>query len=152
VAEPRLSRLQGRILTWLVAEEERTRGTMAADHQALVRALVALGFDKGNVSTSLKGLEAKGLVRITRTSGGKAEAVDLTAEGRQRGAVLTASCEYGGTASEVAVGTTKEGPVDLVAFVKDVAEPLVRSTIEVPVIILPLLFFGGLFMGWFMSH
>jgi hypothetical protein len=44
------------------------------------------------------------------------------------------------------------GPVGLVALVKDVAEPLFRSTIEVPVITLPLLFLGGLFMGWLMSH
>jgi DNA-binding MarR family transcriptional regulator len=93
MAKPRLSRLQRRILAWLVAEDQRTRGTMATDHQALVRALVALGFDKGNVSTSLKGLEAKGLVRLTRTPGGRAEAVDLTAEGRTRVASLTASCE-----------------------------------------------------------
>jgi hypothetical protein len=33
---------------------------MTASHEALVRALVALGFDKGNVSTSLTGLAAKG--------------------------------------------------------------------------------------------
>lgn len=78
MAEHRLSRLQRRILAWLVAEDQRTRGTMAASHEDLVRALVALGFDKGNVSTSLKGLAAKGLVTITRTPGGKAEAVDLT--------------------------------------------------------------------------
>ena len=45
----------------------------------------------GNVSTSLKGLKAKGLVTITRTPGGKAEAVDLTAVGRKRVAALTAS-------------------------------------------------------------
>jgi DNA-binding MarR family transcriptional regulator len=76
-----------------VAEEARTRGTMSASHQDLVRALVALGFDKGNVSTSLKGLEAKGWVRLTRTPGGKAEAVDLTTAGRNRLAALTASCE-----------------------------------------------------------
>jgi hypothetical protein len=50
------------------------------------------------------------------------------------------------------VGTTKEGRVDLVALVKDVAEPLFQSTIAVPVIILPLLFFGGFFMGWLVSH
>jgi DNA-binding MarR family transcriptional regulator len=67
--------------------------TMAANHEALVRSLVALGFDKGNVSTSLRGLEAKGLVTITRTPGGRAEAVDLTAEGRNRVVALTASCE-----------------------------------------------------------
>jgi DNA-binding MarR family transcriptional regulator len=93
MAPERLSRLQRRILAWLLAEELRTRGTMAASHQDLLRALVARGFDKGNVSTSLKGLEAKGLVTITRTPGGQAEAVDLTAEGRDRVAALTASCE-----------------------------------------------------------
>jgi DNA-binding MarR family transcriptional regulator len=88
-AAPRLSRLQRRILAWLAAEEQRTRGTVSASHEALV----ALGVDKGNVSTSLKGLEAKGLVTITRTPGGKAEAVDLTREGRTRVAALTASGE-----------------------------------------------------------
>ena len=93
MAPERLSRLQRRILTWLAAEDQRTRGTMAADHQALVRALVAFGFDKGHVSTSLKGLAAKGWVRITRTPGGRAEAVDLTAEGQTRVAALTARCE-----------------------------------------------------------
>jgi DNA-binding MarR family transcriptional regulator len=49
--------------------------------------------DKGTVSSSLKGLEAKGLVTITRTPGGRAEAVDLTPEGRTRAAALTASGE-----------------------------------------------------------
>ena len=93
MAPERLSRLQRRILAWLVAEDQRTRGTMAASHEDLVRALVARGHDKGNLSTSLQGLEAKGLVTITRTPGGKAEAVDLTAEGRNRVAALMASCE-----------------------------------------------------------
>jgi len=58
-----------------------------------VQALVALGFDKGHVSTSLKGLAAKGFIRIARTPGGRAEAVDLTAAGRHRVAPLTASYE-----------------------------------------------------------
>jgi DNA-binding MarR family transcriptional regulator len=83
MAPERLSRLQRRILAWLVAEEQRTRGTMRASHETLVHALVALGFDKGNVSTSLKGLAAKGLVTIARTPGGRAEAVDLTPAGRR---------------------------------------------------------------------
>jgi DNA-binding MarR family transcriptional regulator len=82
----RLSRLQRRILAWLLAEDQRLRGTMAAAHQDLVQ---ALGHDKGNVSTSLKGLERKGLVTIARTLGGMAEAVDLTAEGRHRASSLT---------------------------------------------------------------
>jgi DNA-binding MarR family transcriptional regulator len=78
---PRLSRLQRRLLAWLAAEDQRTRGTMSASHADLVR---ALAHDKGNLSISLHNLEAKGLVRITRTPGGRAEAVDLTAEGRNR--------------------------------------------------------------------
>jgi DNA-binding MarR family transcriptional regulator len=63
---------------------------MSASHQDLVR---AMAHDKGNVSSSLKGLEAKGLVAIARTPGGKAEAVDLTPAGRNRVAALTASCD-----------------------------------------------------------
>ena len=90
MAPERLSRLQRRILAWLAEEEQRTRGPMAASHQDLVG---ALGADKGNLSHSLDNMEAKGLIRITRTAGGKAEAVDLTPEGRQRAAQLTGSCE-----------------------------------------------------------
>jgi DNA-binding MarR family transcriptional regulator len=95
MAPERLSRLQRRILAWLVAEEQRTRGTMSASHEDLVH---ALAHDKGNLSTSLKGLEAKGLeakglVMIVRTPGGKAEAVDLTHEGRQRAVQLAGSYE-----------------------------------------------------------
>jgi DNA-binding MarR family transcriptional regulator len=89
VAPERLSRLQRRILAWLLAEDVRLRGTMAASHAELVRVPVARGVDTGNVSTSLKGLEAKGLMTIARTPGGKAEAVDLTAEGRKRAAQAT---------------------------------------------------------------
>ena len=90
MAPNRLSRLQRRILAWLAAEEQRTRGTISASHEDLVR---AMAHDKGNLSTSLRNLEAKGLIRITRTAGGKAEAVDLTLEGRQRIAQLMGSCE-----------------------------------------------------------
>ena len=80
MAPERLSHLQRRILAWLAQEAQRTRGTMAASHQDLVR---ALGADKGNLSHSLANLETKGLVWITRTAGGKAEAVDLTPAGRR---------------------------------------------------------------------
>jgi DNA-binding MarR family transcriptional regulator len=86
----RLSRLQRRILAWLLAEERRLRGTMAASHQDLVR---ALAHDKGNLSHSLHNLEAKGLVTIARTASGRAEAVDLTAEGRHQVARLAGSCD-----------------------------------------------------------
>ena len=81
----RLSRLQRRILAWLAAEEQRTRGTMRADHQDLAR---ALAHHRGNLSTSLQGLERKGLIRLHRTPGGKAEAIDLRSGGRQRAEVL----------------------------------------------------------------
>ena len=81
MADQRLSRLQRRILAWLAAEPQRTRGTMSASHQDPTH---ALAHDKGNVSTSLKGLEAKGWVTITRTPSGLAEAVDLTAERQKR--------------------------------------------------------------------
>jgi DNA-binding MarR family transcriptional regulator len=90
MASARLSGLQRRILSWLLADAQRTRGTMAAAHRDLGQ---ALGHDKGNLSTSLTGLEAKGLVTIARTPGGKAEAVDLTVKGRNRVIRLTASCE-----------------------------------------------------------
>jgi DNA-binding MarR family transcriptional regulator len=63
---------------------------MAASHEDMVG---AMAHDKGNLSTSLKGLEAKSLVTITPTPSGRAEAVDLTREGRNRVASLTASCE-----------------------------------------------------------
>jgi hypothetical protein len=65
----RLSSLQRRILAWLWAEEQRTRGTMAASHAELVQ---ALAHDQGNLSRSLQNLEAKGLVRLARTVGGMA--------------------------------------------------------------------------------
>jgi len=63
-----LSRLQRRILAWLVAEAQRTRGTMAASHQDLGH---ALGADKGNLSHSLANLEAKGLVLSPAPLAGK---------------------------------------------------------------------------------
>jgi DNA-binding MarR family transcriptional regulator len=90
MAAARLSRLQRRILAWLAAEEQRTRGTMRASHEDLVH---ALEHDKGNLSHSLANLETKGLITMARTLGGKAEAVDLTPRGRQRVAQLTGSCE-----------------------------------------------------------
>jgi hypothetical protein len=48
---------------------------------------------KGNLSHSLANLEAKGLATIARTPGGQAEALDLTAAGRQRAAQLMGSCD-----------------------------------------------------------
>jgi DNA-binding MarR family transcriptional regulator len=66
VAERR-SHLQRHILTWLVIEDQCTPGTMAASHEDMVG---VMAHDKGNLSTSLKGLEAKGLVTNTRRLAG----------------------------------------------------------------------------------
>ena len=71
MAASRLSRLQCHVLAWLVTEEQRMRGTIAASYEAMVRTLVA----------------------IARTPGGQAEAVALTPEGQNRAASLTESCE-----------------------------------------------------------
>jgi DNA-binding PadR family transcriptional regulator len=65
---------------------------VAASHQDLVQ---ALAHDKGNLSHSLHNLKARGLVTITWTPGGRAEAVDLTAEGRHWVAALARSGELG---------------------------------------------------------
>jgi DNA-binding MarR family transcriptional regulator len=90
MAPERLSHLQRRILAWLQAHEQRTRGTLSASYSELVQALM---HEKGNLSHSLRNLEAKGLVRMNRTTGGKAEALDLTPQGRKLAAQLTGSCE-----------------------------------------------------------
>jgi DNA-binding MarR family transcriptional regulator len=90
MATHRFSRLQRRIPAWLVAEEQRTRGTRSASHEDLVH---ALAHDKGNLSHSLRNLEAKGLITVACTPGGKAEAITLTPRGRNRGAQLMESCE-----------------------------------------------------------
>jgi DNA-binding MarR family transcriptional regulator len=44
----------------------------------------ALGGNKGNMSVSLRNLEAKGLVNVYRTSGGQASSVWLTEAGKNR--------------------------------------------------------------------
>jgi DNA-binding MarR family transcriptional regulator len=55
--------------------------------------MAALGFYNRNLSTPRKSLAAKGLVTIARTPVGKAQAVELTTEGRKQVASLVASCE-----------------------------------------------------------
>jgi hypothetical protein len=68
MAPERLSRLQRRILAWLQAHEQRTRGTMSASYAELV---CTLAHEKGNLSHSLNNLEVKGRVRLTRTPGAR---------------------------------------------------------------------------------
>jgi DNA-binding MarR family transcriptional regulator len=79
MASRRLSRLQRQILTCLMADYRRTQGGTLLGHYELVQ---ALGRDKSNVSHSLRTLEARGLIVISRTPGGQANTVTLTSEGR----------------------------------------------------------------------
>jgi DNA-binding transcriptional regulator GbsR (MarR family) len=88
MAAERLSRLQRRILQYVYAAETRSRGMVSASHLELMR---AVGGNKGNVSVSMRNLEAKGLVTVARTPGGHAEAVALTWEGKKRAALLAGS-------------------------------------------------------------
>jgi hypothetical protein len=74
----RVSRLQKRILRWLVADHRRTQGAISSSHDALVKAVDG---DKSNISHSLHTLEARGWVVILRTPGGQANSIVLTPEG-----------------------------------------------------------------------
>src|SRR5206468_12342752 len=80
MAAQRLSRRQKHILHWLAADHQRTRGMITSSHQDLVRALPG---DKGNSSHSLQTFEARGLIVIGRSPGGKAESLWLTPEGQK---------------------------------------------------------------------
>ncbi len=79
MAPRRLSRLQRQILTCLMAEYRRTQGGTILGHDELVQ---ALGRDKSNVSHSLRTLEARGGILLSRTAGGQANTVNLTSEGQ----------------------------------------------------------------------
>jgi DNA-binding MarR family transcriptional regulator len=88
MATPRLSRLQKRILHWLAADHQRTKGFILSSHEELVK---ALGVYKGNVSRSLQTLETRGWIVIGRSPGGNAHHLRLTAEGHQKAAELQKS-------------------------------------------------------------
>jgi DNA-binding MarR family transcriptional regulator len=88
MATPRLSRLQKRILQWLAADHQRTKGFILSSHEELVK---ALGVYKGNVSRSLQTLETRGWIVIGRSPGGNAHHLRLTAEGHQKAAELQKS-------------------------------------------------------------
>ena len=79
MAAQRLSRRQKPILQWLATDHQRTRSMLTSSHQDLVRALPG---DKGNIRQSLRTLEARGLMGIGRSPGGKAESVWRTWESR----------------------------------------------------------------------
>ena len=90
MAAQRFSRLQKRLLTWLVADYHRSRGVTASSHQELVQAVSG---DKSTISHSLRTLEARGLLVIGRSTGGQAQDVRLTLEGQKWARKLTGSCE-----------------------------------------------------------
>jgi DNA-binding MarR family transcriptional regulator len=90
MAARRFSQLQKRLLVWLATDERRTRGMILSSHQDLVSALQG---DKGNISHSLHTLEARGLLVIVRSRGGKAEALSLTAEGQKWARQFAESCD-----------------------------------------------------------
>jgi DNA-binding PadR family transcriptional regulator len=86
----RLSRLQKRMLLWLLRDEQRTGGVISSSHHEMVGALSSA---KGNISHSLRLLEARGWIVIGRTAGGKAEYLYLTREGRKQAVQLSGSYE-----------------------------------------------------------
>jgi hypothetical protein len=53
----------------------------------------ALSGDKGNISQSLRTLEARGLLVIGRSPGGQAQSVRLTTEGQKGAWKFAGSCE-----------------------------------------------------------
>jgi DNA-binding MarR family transcriptional regulator len=77
----RLTRLQQQLLRWLAAAQQRTRGWIVSSHEDLVKALPV---EKGNLSRSLRTLEARGWIVIGRAPGGKTQLVMRTPEGSQR--------------------------------------------------------------------
>lgn len=90
MATRRLSQLQKRIFRWLLADEQRTGGSTSSSHWELVRGLRG---DKGNISHRLHRLEARGLIVIGCSSGGKAQYLILTTEGQKWAANLSGSYE-----------------------------------------------------------
>ena len=81
MATQRVSRLQKQMLRWLLTDHQRTRGVPASSHEELVK---ALGNDKGNISHSLRTLEARGWLVLGRTPGGRAESLYLTPAGLEK--------------------------------------------------------------------
>jgi DNA-binding MarR family transcriptional regulator len=90
MAARRFSQLQQRLLAWLATDEQRTRGMISSSHQELIGALQG---DKGNISHSLRTLEARGLLVIVRSHGGKAEALYLTTAGKKQTHQFVESCD-----------------------------------------------------------
>ena len=81
MATQRVSRLHQRLLRVVMEEHHRTRGGTSMGHEELGK---ALGGDQGNISQSLRTLEARGWIAIGRTPGGQADSLALTPEGLEK--------------------------------------------------------------------
>ena len=92
MADGRWSKRQKRMRCWLDAEARRTKRVVSSSHQHLVQ---ALPHAQGNISQSLRLLEARGLVKIGRAPGGQAENVRLTSEGCQKASDIAGSYDEG---------------------------------------------------------
>ena len=75
MATQRLSRLHKRIVQWLAADHQRTKGGMLSRHAELVKTLQR---DKGTISRSRRLLAVRGWIVIGRSPGGKAHHLALT--------------------------------------------------------------------------
>jgi hypothetical protein len=104
MAAQRLSRRQQHILPWWAADHQRTRGIITRSHQDWGRAWPG---DKGNSSQSLRTREARGLLVVGRSPGGKAASVWLTSEGQKWASQLAGSCDEG-ESSVAATGYRQE--------------------------------------------
>lgn len=81
MAAKRLSGLQRRMLAWVYEAEARSGWHTSPGYFELRQ---ALGGNKGNMSVSVRNLEAKGLITVYRTRGGQASSLWLTQEGKNR--------------------------------------------------------------------
>ena len=81
MAAQRVSRLQQRMLRLLMADHHHTQGGTSMDHSERTR---AVGGNKGNISHSLRPLEARGWIAAERTPSGLADSLDLTSEGLEK--------------------------------------------------------------------
>jgi DNA-binding MarR family transcriptional regulator len=81
MATQRVSRLQKHMLRLFLVEHHRTYGGTAMEHRDLVKALAG---EKSNISHSLRTLETRGWIVLSRTRGGRAESLDLTPAGLEK--------------------------------------------------------------------
>jgi DNA-binding transcriptional MocR family regulator len=82
MATQRLSQLHKRILQWLVADHQRTKGFILSSHEELVKALPR---DKGTISRSLRLVEARGWIVIGRSPGWQSAPSHAHPRGAEKG-------------------------------------------------------------------